>query len=315
MSVYRLDLTNTSSETGTIEGDAGIRYTDLLNDVNDAEINISGSGSVKRTLVEIGSTIKIYRNDTLEFHGRIEIIDFLDGGAMKLTCSGFESWLAKEPGTYANSPYKSTASATIATEIIAESSYLTAGTIEAGTDLDFRIKDSSSLLNALGNLISKTAQDFQVDYANSEIDILDHRGSSSVVATLNDGLQISNLRVTHGYPQGNSIKVYGKGDGSTQITATSTDATSIAAYGTCFMPVTDLSIMSTAEAQKLADATKAIYKDPTKVYSFEVLNPNESLSTGVSANNDGTFTAMTFTKSKDFKTLKGAEKWLKRHTS
>jgi len=36
----------------------------------------------------------------------------------------------------------------------------------------------------------------------------------------------------------------------------------------------------------------------------------ESLSKGVFANNGGTFTAMTFSQSKDFKTRKGAEKWL-----
>ena len=37
---------------------------------------------------------------------------------------------------------------------------------------------------------------------------------------------------------------------------------------------------------------------------------NESLVKGVFANNDGTFTAVTFSQSKTFKTAKGAEKWL-----
>lgn len=32
--------------------------------------------------------------------------------------------------------------------------------------------------------------------------------------------------------------------------------------------------------------------------------------TGISQNNDGTFTAITRVDSKDFKTLKGAEKWI-----
>lgn len=40
------------------------------------------------------------------------------------------------------------------------------------------------------------------------------------------------------------------------------------------------------------------------------LGNNEQISKGIYKNNDGTYTAMTFTKSKDFKTLKGAEKWL-----
>ncbi|HAT7708269.1 TPA: DUF1391 domain-containing protein [Enterobacter roggenkampii] len=40
---------------------------------------------------------------------------------------------------------------------------------------------------------------------------------------------------------------------------------------------------------------------------------NESLGCGIVEENDGTFTAMTFTKSKPFKTRKGAEKWLERN--
>jgi hypothetical protein len=40
------------------------------------------------------------------------------------------------------------------------------------------------------------------------------------------------------------------------------------------------------------------------------LGNNETLSKGISKNNDGTFTALTFTQSKTFKTLNGAKKWL-----
>lgn len=42
------------------------------------------------------------------------------------------------------------------------------------------------------------------------------------------------------------------------------------------------------------------------------LGNNEQISTGVADNGDGTFTAMTYTASKTFKTRKGAEKWLAR---
>ena len=37
---------------------------------------------------------------------------------------------------------------------------------------------------------------------------------------------------------------------------------------------------------------------------------NESLVKGVFANQDGTFTAVTFTQSKTFKTAKGANSWM-----
>ncbi|WP_159281199.1 DUF1391 family protein [Rahnella variigena] len=42
------------------------------------------------------------------------------------------------------------------------------------------------------------------------------------------------------------------------------------------------------------------------------LGNNESLVTGVFPNYNGTFTALTFTKSKEFKTKTGAKKWLNR---
>jgi len=40
------------------------------------------------------------------------------------------------------------------------------------------------------------------------------------------------------------------------------------------------------------------------------LGNNEFLNRGVFKNSDGTFTALTFSKSKTFKTQKGAVKWL-----
>ncbi|HDI6103756.1 TPA: DUF1391 family protein [Escherichia coli] len=44
------------------------------------------------------------------------------------------------------------------------------------------------------------------------------------------------------------------------------------------------------------------------------LGNNESLVYGVFPNQDGTFTAMTYTKSKSFKTEAGARRWLGRHS-
>ena len=45
------------------------------------------------------------------------------------------------------------------------------------------------------------------------------------------------------------------------------------------------------------------------------LGNNETLSRGIVRNNDGTFTALTFSSSKTFKTLAGAEKWLAKRLS
>lgn len=279
MSYYTVNITY-NSETGTVVPDAGFNYSDKLNEVNEAEIHFSGTSSIKRALLTIGATVEIKRNGTREFYGWIDLIDYLDGGAVVAHIIGYEGWLGRENGAYANSPYANTASATIAAEIIAESNYLSAGTIEAGSNIDFRMALSSSLYNSLSNLARKTQQDIGIDYVNLEVDVLDHKGSATSVGTYNEGTSIRNLRYTLAYPAGNKIIVYGKGDGANQITSTDSDATSIAAYGTITRPVTDRSISSTAEADLLSAAELALTKDPTKIYDFEVITVNEALVSG-----------------------------------
>ena len=280
MSEYIINATNTTGESGTIVPDIEFYYTDYLNDVNNARLKFSGTGELTRTLLVIGSKIEIKRNGVRDFYGFIESFDTLDSGAIIANVRGYEIWLGKENGVYANSPYQNTASATINVEILAESNYFAAGTIEAGTNLDFRVSTGDSLWNGISNLRKKTTQDIGIDYPNLEIDILNHKGSSTSVLTLNDGISMRNVGVSETYPAGNKIRVYGKGDGVTQITATAEDATSISTYGAITRDVIDKSIISTAEAQLLADAELAISKDPTQVYNFNVVNPNQSIVSG-----------------------------------
>ena len=266
MGSYIIKATNLSSEDGTVVADVGFNYSDNLNDFNEAEIKISGSGTVKRSLLEIGSEIEISRNGTLEFFGVIDDINYLEAGTVVFHITGYnEFWLAKENGTYTNSPWKNTASATIFGDIIGDSTKITAGTVEAGFATDFRLTSSQSIWNSITNLAKKTTQDIQMDYPNKEIDILNHRGSSSSVGTFNEHININNVRVNLGYPLGNHILVFGKGDGADQIKGEAEDATSISTYGRIKRPVTDRSIMSTAEANKLADAELALTKDPPKI--------------------------------------------------
>lgn len=280
MGSYIINVENPTGDKGSVVPDVELNYTEFLNTINSATLKFSGTGSVKRTLLVIGSKVEIKRNGTREFYGLIDSVDTLDSGAVVAYVSGYEIWLAKEKGTYASSPWKNTASATINTSLIGESSYFSAGTVEAGTNIDFRIHPGESIWTGLSNLKNKTTQDIGVDYVNTEIDILDHKGSSTSVMTLNDGTSMRNVRVSETYPAGNKIRVYGKGDGDVQITATANNAASIAAYGPITRDVTDKSIMSTSEAQKLADAELAISKDPTKIYDFEVVNPDQSIVAG-----------------------------------
>jgi len=276
MSEYIIDAIDASDVANTFYPDVGFEYTDPLNSVGEASLIFSSLSIISRNNITLGTKIHIIRDSTTEHYGLVDHIDNLDGGGYVVHSSNYDVWLSKENGDYANSPYESTASATIASELIAESNYLTEGTIAAGADIDFRIGRSDSLLNGLGNLIRKTGQDYQLDYtslAAIEIDVVDHRGSSTSVATLNNP-EISNMRVARTYPSGNKIIVYGKGDGDNQITSEypghGIDAASQGTYGIIERPVIDRTIISVAEANTLADIEVATTKDETKTYFFNV---------------------------------------------
>ena len=275
MALYRIDVGD-GTDTNTVVPDAGWRFSKNLNQVNEAELKFSGTGEARRALLAIGSTVYIYKDGTLAFKGLIDNTDYFVGGTVVFHASGWEIWLAKEPGAYAGSPWTATASATIFAAIIAESSYISAGTIKAGYSMDYRLTTSQTLWNGISNLANKTSQDVSIDYTASpvEISILDHTGSATVVAVLNEGKEITNVRKSEGYPRGNSIIVKGKGDGTNQISGTASDATSIAAYGTIIKTIVDKSIMTTAEANRLAAAELALNKDPPQIYDFELTNPD-----------------------------------------
>lgn len=277
---FIINAKNRNGDEGTIISDGGFYYSLNLNEFNEGELKISGSGTVKRGLLEAGSEIKIFRDGNLEFFGVIDMIDKLDAGTVVAHVSGYEFWLGKENGEYSNSPWSNTASATIFSQIIGESNYWDAGTINTGFSLDFRLSESQSLWNAIGALSNKTQQDIDRDYEDLEINILNHLGSSSSVGIFNDGINISNFRFTEGYPLGNHIIVYGQGDGDFQIKGEAEDASSIASFGRIKRIVTDRSIISNSEADKVAEAELALTKNPTRIYDFDLNNPYENIGLG-----------------------------------
>jgi len=283
MSQYIIKVENTSGLAGTVIPDSAFSYVDNLNELNEGQLRITGTGQTKRGLFEIGSKVYFYRNGSLEFVGLINSLSYLNAGGISADLKGFEVWLGKENGAYADSPWTSEASATIAAAIIGESSYLSAGTIEAGASIDLKLESSSSLYNGLSNLIRSTAQDIGIDYTNLEVDILDHKGSSTSVTTLNDRLQITDLTVRKSYPIANDVRVFGKGDGDNQIKSTGAygqDATSKATYGTIQKDYTDPSIITQDQANNMADKLVAKWKDPVSVYQFDVINPNLNVVSG-----------------------------------
>ena len=66
-------------------------------------------------------------------------------------------------------------------------------------------------------------------------------------------------------------------------------------------------------AAGFCSATPALRGNEVSMDTIDLGN-SESLVCGVFPNQDGTFTAMTYTKSKTFKTEVGAHRWLEKYT-
>lgn len=280
---FKILVEKTDGTKGTIEC-PNFNYVDPLNTLRQGVLKFGSLNKVDMALLLSGSFITIYRNKTQEFYGEITDTQKFSGGAIKVEFGGIEIGLAEDNGNYSSSPYTSTASATIASDIITEAPNWSNGTIEAGANIDFEIKESASYLNALGNLIKMTGQDIQFDDVDMEIDILDHRGSSTSVATLNDGIEITNTGYRNGRPIGNDVRVYGKSEGETRITSNFSthgqNASSKSTYGTIVKPIIDRTILTSSQADDLADILVAKYALPTKIYTFQMIDFTLNIKTG-----------------------------------
>jgi len=286
MSNYKVDIQTNSGNVQTLYPDIGFSYTKKLNEVNEGKFNYSTSTPLLRTWIQIGGNILVYKNGTIDYAGKIVGTSKLEGGGISVRTQGIEILMGNDSGSYPNSPYISTNSATIAGEIISESP-LSAGTIDSGGEIDFRIKESTTFQSALENLRKKTAQDLWYDYSNFptvEVNLVNHQGSQTSKYTFNDGTDINNLDFSNSKPKGNKILVYGKGDGENQIKSEypshGYDSTSQSEYGTILYVERDPTIISINEANALADSLVAAYKNPMKYYFFEVNNPDINVTEG-----------------------------------
>lgn len=286
MSNYVVDI---YAKDGTIQSlypDIGFSYTKKLNENNEGKFDYSSTTPLLRTLATTGAYMIVFKDGAIDYAGEIIGNAKLDGGGISIRTQGWEVKMANDSGSYSNSPYSTTASATIAGDIITESP-ATAGTIEAGTDLDFRISETTTFQSALENLRRKTAQDIWYDYTaypNVEVNLVNHQGSSTSRYTFNDGMDIRNIDYSTSKPKGNKILVFGKGDGENQIKSEypshGYDATSQSNNGVILWIERDPTVVSVTEANKLADALVAAYKDEIKYYWFEINDPSTDLTEG-----------------------------------
>ena len=74
MGSYIVNVENPTGDKGSVVPDVELNYTEFLNTINSSTLKFSGTGSVKRTLLVIGSKVEIKRNGTREFYGLIAVV-------------------------------------------------------------------------------------------------------------------------------------------------------------------------------------------------------------------------------------------------
>ncbi len=196
----------------------GTRYFDVL---------IEGSGSDYRTSFAIGRKLYFYFNETLELKGEILKRSHASTGELRLEGIGF---MEKRLGNAncADQAFSATTTSNVVNSdtgnLLSKVTGITNGTLENQTVNNFRTSPHQNVLEAVSRLTELTGQDWSSDDANDELDIEDHKGSSSTIGTLTDGININNV-----FDEEEEIKkvlkvtVLGKGFGTNQVTGNATD--------------------------------------------------------------------------------------------
>ncbi|MDI3476932.1 MAG: hypothetical protein PWQ59_457 [Thermoanaerobacterium sp.] len=274
---WQIVFEDTEGNRGSVNPNGTIKYKKRLNKMSEGKFSLFVSKD-ERSLFAKGTKIYIYKDDVLDWKGIITRVRKFSGGQIGGYFSGYEKKLADEAVSL--SSYTLTASELIANDIISESSYFSAGTIDAGIYTDFRVSDSWSVWTALTELLKKTGQDLDIIYSDvgaDKVGVINHLGDNPSGVVLNENIDISNVSFTDGLPLGTKVIVYGKGDGENQIKAVATDPE---ATETIVYPYIDRSIMSESEASEVANALLSTTKLSSKEYSFEVVNSDQDIELG-----------------------------------
>lgn len=270
------------TDNQTIINDVNFEYTIFIDDLNKGVISLIGNTPLQLGLLNNGNLVKIYRDGNLDFVGRINSTGNIEGNSLKLLMRGEEEEYVKDKcdisilGTLG--VWKNTASATIFSAILNSGVNYSAGTINTGVNIDFKVANSDSKWNAITNLINKVGQFKFIDYPNQEVDILNSIGNSNV-DILNEGTDFDFLYFQNSEPKAKKIIVYGKGDGVYQITATATSGSYTAGEDNTEV-INDPTIISVSEAQKRADIELAKLEQNIKVYDIPINNPYKTYTIG-----------------------------------
>ena len=281
MSGVRVDVEISAGVFETIKTYSKIMYDVPLNATRYFDVLVEGSGTDYRSSFAIGRKIFFYFNEVLEMKGEILKRSHATTGELRLEGIGFMERRMGQANC-ATQAFSSTNTIGVVNSdtnnLLSKVTSISAGTIENQTVNNFRTSPHQSTLEGVSRLTELTGQDWSSDDANDELDIEDHKGSSSTIGTLTDGINVKNVfEEENDTKKLSKITVLGKGFGSNQVSGSAVDGWS---QGDAEKTIVDRSIDSDTEAADLATKLLDIEKLTRFRYSFEVISPFFSFALG-----------------------------------
>lgn len=249
-------------------------FNDTLNDINKAEINITGQDAFEKSLAVIDNILEV-TSFNKNYKYKIVNEGLTEDNSIKLVCRGIEEIavntdidvsLLSNATTTTNRAgiYSSVDIQDIFTDL---ASHLSGWTIDSSlstTISEFRLNDSESVWNGLAKLANQEGLEIDVDYDNQEFLVETNLGSNRV-DTLNEKIDFEGIpSYTRKRAKAKKVFVYGRADGDFQVRASAQDAGYSAGDPT--FKVEDPNIISETQAQKRADVELAKLKTNIEHY-------------------------------------------------
>ena len=270
-------------------------FETTLNGITKWEIALDGVNSINRAEITTGAIVDGYLGSSHVISGVIENIKNLQGGGMIIGGFNVELDLAEEEcpidSGKTTKTYTSTDDDTIFADLITSLSGTWFSDVASSTATSvsaFRVSESMSVWEGIIQLIRLTAKDIHVNISTQTVSLLDRQGSNDAFA-YNEGLDIGNISFNESKPKASKVIIYGKGDGTQQITGS-------AGSGTPVVKIIDRNILNSTEADNRATKELALISAATKQYRFNVYDVTKTVTVGdrgsITANSLGLFNAV-----------------------
>jgi hypothetical protein len=277
---YDIIVEDGSGNKQSVIGWDKLVYEGYLNGNHSFDIVAEGVDETLKAKFANGNTVYIYHNGTLELKGVIDKRTVMSGGFLRIQGIGRVEKLLKDALSPDNgtSDWSALTTTVIMSDLSAYQPNLTFTVTDSQSVDSFRTSKSETLLYAINRYCDLASQDYSFNYYDDggvtpdAVEIEDHHGSSTSIATFNEFIQISGLEIDENEQQKiKKVTVIGKGQGDAQITSSYNVGWS---QGDAEKTIIDKSVDTTAEATARATAEYSVLNATRYTYRFTVLNPN-----------------------------------------